>query len=100
MLTDSKINKIRTPQFETVFSAMLLSTVHTSAVQHHIEPVTGPQRQAGKKEAGAGFVPMVALGSLRGLLCMEAPMAQLLGLGPSGASLALCLFFCSKQLLR
>lgn len=86
MLTGNKINEVKTPQVKTVLPATLLSPAHTAAVQHHVGPVTGPWKWARKEEAGAGFVLMVMLGSLPGLLCKGAPAAQHLGMGPLQAS--------------
>lgn len=100
MLTGSKINNVKTLQVKTVLPATLLSPAHAAAAQHYVGPVAGPWKWARQKEAGAGFVLMVTLGSLPGLLCKGAPAAQQLGTGPSGACPSSCLFFPSKQLPR
>lgn len=98
MLTVSKINKVKSPQVETVLSAMLLSPAHVTAVPHHVGSIAGPWKWASKKEAGAGFVLMVMLGSLPGLLCKGAPPVLQLGTGPWGASPSSRFFFPSNQL--
>lgn len=98
LLTGSKINKVKTPWVETVLPATLLSPAHTAAVQHHVGPVAEPWKGGRKKEAGAGFVLMVTLGSLPGLLCKGAPAAQQLEMRCMGASPSSCLSFPSKQL--
>lgn len=72
MLTGSKINKVKTPQVETALPAMLPSPAQ-AAVHHHVGPVAGPWKWARRKETGAGFVLMVMLGPLPGLLWKGVP---------------------------
>lgn len=96
VLTDNEINQVKTPWVKTILPATLLSPAHVEALQHQVGPGTGPWKW-GRKKAGVGFVLMVMLGSLPGLLCKGAPTA---GDGTFRSRPFFMSFFPSKQLSR
>lgn len=92
VLADNEINDVKTSWVKTVLPATLPSPVHVAALQHQVGPVTGPWKW-GRKKAVVGFVLMVMLASLPGLLCKGDPTVQHLGMGPSEAAPSSCFFF-------